>query len=109
MSDIATELRCAADHVFVGTVEGARSLPIADGTFLFTQYTVMVTEGIVPGPIGGIRPGTRVTVLRPGGSMRVEEYTITAFQRRAPARDRCVVSVLREPRRGNGCVSQRSP
>jgi len=41
MSEIATELRCAADHVFVGTVEDARSLPIAVGTFLFTEYTVV--------------------------------------------------------------------
>ncbi|HUF48988.1 MAG TPA: hypothetical protein VMM93_14315 [Vicinamibacterales bacterium] len=79
--DIATELRCAADHVFIGTVEASRSLPIADGTFLFTEYTVMVTEDIVPGPglVEGPPQGARVTVLRPGGSIQVGEHTVTAY------------------------------
>ena len=77
--DVAKELRCAADQVFIGTIEDSQSLPIADGTFLFTEYAVMVTEAIAPAPGEGGRAGSRLTVLRPGGSIRVEETAITAF------------------------------
>ena len=78
MSEIARELRCAADDVFIGTVEGSQSLPIADGTFLFTEYTVRITEDVA-NPTGPLRPGRLITVLRPGGSTQVGEHTVTAY------------------------------
>lgn len=79
LSDFARELRCAADSVFVGTVEGRRSLPTEDGTFIFTEYTVVVTETIDTGPNRELREGARVTILQPGGSIQIGEHTTTAF------------------------------
>lgn len=84
MSDIAIELRCASDDVFIGQVESSETYPTADGSFLFTEYRVRVTEDATNRG-AAVRPGAVLTVVRPGGLMVVDGRTVSVKLNDSPA------------------------
>lgn len=63
---VLEDLTCESDAVFVATVSSSVSNPIDDGTYLFTDYNVLVTE-----PIrftkGNIGRNSTVVITRSGG------------------------------------------
>ncbi len=59
------EMACTVDTVFVGQVIGQTVMPTLDGTFLFTDYQVDVTD-VIREPKAGSTPA-RAVVTRPGG------------------------------------------
>jgi hypothetical protein len=67
-----------ADAAFEGTVVIAASHPIDDGTFLFTDYTIQVTDPYRMPVNSGLSRSSTVIVGRPGGELTVEGQLIKA-------------------------------
>lgn len=65
VDDILRELTCAADAVFTASAHSIASMPIDDGTFLFSDYEVVIDRTFrMPDIDKSPRPGI---VTRPGG------------------------------------------
>jgi hypothetical protein len=71
-------VKCPSDGSFLGTVLSAVSNPIADGTFLFTDYEVRLDEVFRMPPAPVRRVGATVVVTRPGGRLTVDGTTVQA-------------------------------
>ena len=69
---VARELACGADAVFVATIQSADSFPISDGTFLFTDYSVVLEDVLRAGTASHLQPGIGTIVTRLGGKVVVE-------------------------------------
>lgn len=67
------------DLVIKGIPLEGRSLPIADRTFLFSQYAIRVEEVLSPGA-RGIAPGDIIVVARPGGTLMVGDVFVEAIE-----------------------------
>ena len=78
-SDVVRDLACGAGAVFTGTVLGAASFPIADGTFLFTDYTVVMQDVLRPGHVTALQSGQRTIVTRLGGRVEIDGRTRRAI------------------------------
>lgn len=70
MQTVVDELACGSDAVFVAAAIDSVSNPTADGTFLFTDSRVRVSE-VLLSKVGTLPSGAIVTVTRPGGEVRV--------------------------------------
>jgi hypothetical protein len=80
---VITTMACAADAVFAGKVVGAVVLPTEDGTLLFTDHSVLVSELLrarVQRPIG---LSETLVITRKGGTLTVEgvpvSYKLTSY------------------------------
>jgi hypothetical protein len=74
-------LKCRSEAVFEGQVIGAKSLPIEDGTFLFTDYQVQVLRVFRALDAGGAefpRNGQVITLTRPGGRLSIDGKEVAA-------------------------------
>ncbi len=68
-----------SDLIVIGTPIKARSLPIEDHTFAFTQYAVRV-EKVVANDQNGLLPGDTIIVSRGGGELTVDNVLIKAIE-----------------------------
>ncbi len=68
-----------SDLIIIGTPIKARSLPIEDHTFAFTQYAVRV-EKVVANDQNGLLPGDTIIVSRGGGELTVDNVLIKAIE-----------------------------
>jgi hypothetical protein len=68
-----------SDLIIIGTPIKARSLPIEDHTFAFTQYAVRV-EKVVSNDQNGLLPGDTIIVSRGGGELTVDNVLIKAIE-----------------------------
>jgi hypothetical protein len=67
-----------ADLIVMGVPQSARSLPISDCTFLFTQYSVRVSRIFSDDP-RGVSPGDTIIVSMGGGSLMVDGVLVRAI------------------------------
>jgi hypothetical protein len=72
---------CRADAVLLGTVNNKTSQLIEDGTFIFTEYDMTVDEVLKNNSASPINPGSKITVARAGGTVRLNGRTIRALDR----------------------------
>jgi hypothetical protein len=75
---------CASDAVVQGVVVGGESFPLEDGTFLFTDYHVRVSNSLRTRPGVEVQAGEIVIVSRRGGSILVEGELIFASSMAVP-------------------------
>jgi hypothetical protein len=76
LADFLHQQKCSTDSTFLGTVSAAQSFPTEDGTFLFTEYQVQVTEPIrIPPAASDLNV---ITMIRSGGQMLVEGVSVAA-------------------------------
>lgn len=68
-----------ADLIVMGVSVSARSLPISDRTFLFTQYIVRVSR-IFSDDARGLSPGDTIVVSMGGGSLTVDGVLVRAVE-----------------------------
>jgi hypothetical protein len=80
-------LKCSTDGSFIGLVRGATSLPTEDGTFLFTDYVLEVQHAFRAPAARPLVAGALVTVSRPGGTVHLENRSITASSNMFPPLD----------------------
>jgi len=74
--DAMTVSKCKDfDAIFAGVVTGAVSNPNETGTFIFTDYTVKVTDWLSTRGAPGKTPAEAI-VTRPGGSLRLPDRTV---------------------------------
>lgn len=79
IDDVLRELTCTAGAVFTGRASSAASNPIADGTFLFTDYEVLIDRIVrMPDAEKFRQPSTFVVVTRPGGMVLVDGDAVSA-------------------------------
>jgi hypothetical protein len=69
---------CAADAVVIGTISNKASQLTEDGTFVFTTYSLSVTQVLKSPDPGQILPGAGKEVTRPGGSVLLNGRIIRA-------------------------------
>jgi len=84
LSEVVRDLSCGAGAVFIGTIQGAASFPIADGTFLFTDYTVVIQDVLRYGSAPSLRPGLGTVVTRLGGRVEIDGATRRAITGNLP-------------------------
>jgi hypothetical protein len=68
-----------SDVIVIGTPIQARSLPIEDHTFAFTQYAVRV-EKVISNDQNDLLPGNTTIVSRGGGELTVDDVLIKAIE-----------------------------
>jgi hypothetical protein len=68
-----------SDVIVIGTPIKARSLPIEDHTFAFTQYAIHI-EKVVAGDKNSLLPGDTIIVSRGGGELTVDNVLIKAVE-----------------------------
>jgi len=67
---------CAADAVIVGEVIDKASQLVDSAQFLFTEYTVRVTNVYKKNALSEVLPGSEITVVRPGGKVEIGGRTV---------------------------------
>lgn len=72
------QLFCSSDAVFAGIVKTSESFPTETGTFLFTEYSVLLTDVFRSPLIQGLKPDQAVVFVRLGGSIYIERLTVRA-------------------------------
>jgi hypothetical protein len=81
---VVTSIACRADAVFTGKIVGKLVLPTEDGTLLFTDYSVVVSEVLRARAQRPIGLSETVVVTRQGGTLTVDgvvvSYTSTSYQ-----------------------------
>jgi hypothetical protein len=89
LAHIVSDLACASDATFSGIVRTAASYPTLDGTFLFSEYGVKVTQIFRKSEAVQFREELTkdplITVIRPGGEMSVEGVRVNATSKDFPA------------------------
>ena len=66
-----------ADLIIKGIPLQRRSLPIADRTFLYSQYKARIAE--VLSPNASVYPGETILIARPGGILMVDDIRVRAI------------------------------
>lgn len=74
----AQNTTCSADVIIVGKVVKKTSQLTADGEFVFTDYTVNVTEVLKTSAARGLIPA-EIIVTGPGGKVRIKNRVATAI------------------------------
>src|SRR5206468_1020390 len=73
---------CAADAVVAGDVMDNAPQLVASGQFLFTEYTVRITDVYKKNPLTEVLPGSEITVVRPGGKAEIHGRTVKTIDGR---------------------------
>ena len=68
-----------SDLIIIGVPVKARSLPIDDRTFAFTQYAVRV-EKVISGDQRSVLPGDTIVVSRGGGELTIDHVLVKAIE-----------------------------
>ncbi len=68
-----------SDLIIVGVPVKARSLPIEDRTFAFTQYAVQI-EKVISGDQRSVLPGDTIVVSRGGGEITIDRVLVKAIE-----------------------------
>ncbi|MGZ4828170.1 MAG: hypothetical protein ACXV7C_00775 [Candidatus Angelobacter sp.] len=68
-----------SDLIVIGVPLKARTLPIEDRTFAFTQYEVRV-EKVISGGQSNVVPGDAIVVSRGGGDLTVDNVLVKAIE-----------------------------
>jgi len=68
-----------SDLIVMGTPLDARTLPIEDRSFLFTEYSVRV-ERVFSNDRHGILPGDTIVIARGGGQLTVQGFVVKAVE-----------------------------
>jgi len=79
-----SDLSKNANAVIRGTVVAKTSQVTEDATFIFTDYTVRVTEVLKNDGASHIRRGGAITVTRPGGRVILNGVIVSAIDESAP-------------------------
>ena len=80
-------LACEADAVVQGVVTSAASFPVESGTFLFTDYTLTVTDVLRSHGDVVVPVGSDIVVTRPGGRVVVGGRSLEAKINTVPMLD----------------------
>jgi hypothetical protein len=78
VEDYVTGLTCSNDAAVVGQVMWSTSLPTSDGQFLFTTYQLQALDRVWQAKAGEFVVPAIVTLVRPGGEMKVNGSTVKA-------------------------------
>jgi hypothetical protein len=73
---------CTADAVVAGEVMDNAPQLVASGQFLFTEYTVRITDVYKKNPLTEVLPGSEITVVRPGGKAEIHGRTVKTIDGR---------------------------
>ncbi len=73
---------CAADAVVAGVVIDKVSQLVASAQFLFTDYTVRITDVYKKNSAAELLPGSEITVVRPGGKVEIGGRTVKTIDGR---------------------------
>lgn len=72
-------LTCDSDAVVVGVINKQASELTEDEDFIFTDYDLIVEQVLRDNPVTSIRPGTNLTITRPGGIMQINNKEVRAL------------------------------
>ncbi len=75
------EMTCQADAVVVATVRSKASQLTSDGTFIFTDYEVLVEDVLRNNSADLIQPKKEITVTRSGGAVSLRGKTLSIIDR----------------------------
>ena len=81
LKDFLHNLTCQADAVVIGTVKSKASQIIEEGTFVFTDYELTVTDVLKNNPAAPIVPTNIITYTSPGGAVESNGHVIRAVNR----------------------------
>lgn len=73
---------CAADAVLAGYVIDRASQLVESAQFLFTEYTVRITDVYKNNALSEVLPGSEITVVRPGGKVEIRGRTVKTIDAR---------------------------
>ena len=76
LGEYLKNLACKADAVVVGTVKDTSSQVIDEGTFIFTDYQIVVEEIIKDNAFAPLPAAAEITVSRSGGSVRLNGHIV---------------------------------
>jgi len=90
LPDLVTELTQKADAVAIVTFLSKSSQITANGTYIFTDYTLRVDEALKDARTGMLKPESTITVTRPGGKVllygQIASHTALTFKPLQPGR-----------------------
>lgn len=81
LHDFFLNLTCQADAVIIGTVKSKTSQIIEEGTFVFTDYELIVTDVLKNNVAAPIELNGSITYTSPGGAVELNGHVIRAVQR----------------------------
>jgi hypothetical protein len=81
MQGYLNELTCRADAVVIGKVQAKSSQLIEEGTFVFTDYEILV-EAVLKSPLSQINQNGSITVTRVGGTVGLNGHIVRAIDHR---------------------------
>jgi len=73
---------CVADAVVAGEVIDSAPQLVASAQFLFTEYTVRITDVYKKNALSEVLPGSEITVVRPGGRAEIRGRTVKTIDGR---------------------------
>lgn len=73
---------CAADAVVAGEVLDKASQLVESAQFLFTEYTIRITDVYKNNALSAVLPGSEITVVRPGGKAEIRGRTVKTIDGR---------------------------
>jgi hypothetical protein len=78
MPDFVANISKQADLIVIGEVTDQKSSLTAEGTFVFTDYSLTVEQILKDNPSAALRPMGNIIVTRPGGAVQFSGRTIKA-------------------------------
>lgn len=78
---VLDKLAAGADAIVVGVVKNKASQLTENGTFIFTDYGLLVEEVLKDNQAARVAPQTTLTITRPGGKVALNGRVVTAVDR----------------------------
>lgn len=79
LSEILARVTCESDAVIIGTVRGRSSHLMEGGTFLFSDYEIVVDEALKNSLASAPAPASTITVTRAGGAVLLNGRFVRAI------------------------------
>ena len=79
LGEFLRELTNTSDAVLIGVVKDRASFVTAEGTFVFTDYSLAVEQILKNNPMSFLHPFDNISVTRPGGNVQLEGRNIRAL------------------------------
>jgi hypothetical protein len=79
LGDVLRELTNKSDAVMIGVVKDRASFFTAEGTFIFTDYGLVVEQILKNNPASPLHSFDEVNVTRPGGEIQLNGHSVRAF------------------------------
>jgi hypothetical protein len=80
LKEFLHNMTCEADAVIIGTVQRKASQIIEEGTFVFSDYELTVTEVLKNNIAAPIEPSGNITYTSAGGAIELNGHTVRAVQ-----------------------------